>query len=172
MFKYIAVLALILPFVVGVNFKKCSNGLPIPDAVEVEGCELSPCSFQHGSVANLYMTFTSSKLFWSKNQKKIVNNIILQSTDSTGWDGLYASVVAIVFGIRIPYTLPPEQSAVCNRLIFGTCPLDEQETAVYHTEMPILQEYPSGLNAEFELTVSQPGTILDGFCFGFGIKIL
>lgn len=55
---------------------------------------------------------------------------------------MQALVVATAFGVVTPYPLPAEQSDVCNRLIIGSCPLDGNEIAKYHMEMPILEEYP------------------------------
>lgn len=55
---------------------------------------------------------------------------------------MQALVVAYAFGVVTPYPLPDEQADACNRLVVGECPLDAQETALYHMEMPILEEYP------------------------------
>lgn len=54
-------------------------------------------------------------------------------------DGL---VVATALSLTTPYPLPAEQANVCGRLIQGSCPLDPNEDAVYHVQMPILPIYP------------------------------
>lgn len=65
--------------------------------------------------------------------------------------------------------MPTAQADVCNRLVLGSCPLDFEEPAIYHIEMPILDEYPAGITAPFEFTVRENNTIIA--CFGFAASI-
>lgn len=49
-------------------------------------------------------------------------------------------VVANAFGIQTTYPLP--NSNVCEQLIEGECPLEEDEEFTYQLKMPILSIYP------------------------------
>lgn len=109
----------------------------------------SPCKIVRGTIVTMNMTFTHDEVV----------------------EAGHAVVIATAFGVTTEYPLPVEQADVCNRLIYGSCPLDLGESAIYSMEMPISEEYPITplvLEISIENVKSDGNSVIS--CFSFNAE--
>ncbi|XP_026467104.1 NPC intracellular cholesterol transporter 2 homolog a-like [Ctenocephalides felis] len=121
--RLFVVLAIIVPLAVqATKVAKCDRNTPLPDSVEVAGCDRLPCSLKRGTDS-----LTEVKL-------------TLPSDTAT----LAPYVKAKVGGLTVPYPLPPHLNNACDHLNDGAqCPLKKGDQVTYNLKVPVLQSYPS-----------------------------
>ncbi|XP_044733848.1 NPC intracellular cholesterol transporter 2-like [Chrysoperla carnea] len=108
-----------ITILVAVDVSECSKvEAPKPVHVDIKGCTEEPCLLPSGQNAIMDLTFV------------VPNNS----------DILWAKVNPIVFGIEGVFELPDPN--VCNGLLNGYCPVDQNELLTYRLEMPVLKSYP------------------------------
>lgn len=57
MFKYVVLLALVPAILATEGVTRCRNQLPLPDYINVVGCERAPCQVQLGTNAEMTLGF-------------------------------------------------------------------------------------------------------------------
>ncbi|XP_044730678.1 NPC intracellular cholesterol transporter 2-like, partial [Chrysoperla carnea] len=114
--------------ILAVDVSECNDDIPKPVNVDVKGCTQEPCSLPRGESITVNITF-----------------VVPYNSDI-----LWAKVNPIVFGIPSVFELPDPN--VCNALLNGYCPVDQNELLTYRLEMPVLSTYPKiSLSIKFSI---------------------
>uniref|UniRef100_A0A182PSN9 MD-2-related lipid-recognition domain-containing protein n=1 Tax=Anopheles epiroticus TaxID=199890 RepID=A0A182PSN9_9DIPT len=130
-----------------VTIQQCTEG-SLPSAVDVTGCQSTPCELPKGKDAAVLVDFTADRELTA----------------------LVPKVQASFGGMTVPFELPDDRKDACQWLVGGMCPVSRDEDVTYELQLPVLAVYPTlSLTVELRL-VDQNNQIVT--CFQLQAKVV
>uniref|UniRef100_A0A336KZH3 CSON001914 protein n=1 Tax=Culicoides sonorensis TaxID=179676 RepID=A0A336KZH3_CULSO len=119
-------------------------GLPVPQFVNISGCDKAPCALKRGQNAEMISGFLSNE--YSDNLKT------------------RAYFREIESGVAGEFPLPNDKGNTCDWLVSTTCPIYPTEDVTFMLSMPVLLIYPKNMDLDLKITVeNEDKTILTCF---------
>lgn len=155
MFKFVVLLALVPAIFATTGIVKCRDGTPLPDYVNVAGCEQAPCQIAIGTAAQMTLGFLACKYFSTDGYVVKFGGFIgfpLSPCVANEIETFTAKVNAGVGPLWVPYPLPADVADGCRGLEGSSCPISAGEYAVYNFYFPIEESYPK-ISVSVELSL-------------------
>lgn len=134
------------------------DGSPSPLDIRIEGCTGPPCNIKRGSLVIIEIDFQTSKKI--REYLFLINSIYTASSNNLIWFLIFfyfvyqldsaGSSIKIEMQIQalfqtIPVPVPPELSNVCNNLLVGGCPYQNNQLLTHRGSIPVPTNVPTGL---------------------------